>query len=220
MAYKVDLHTHSNLSYDGMMNLDHYKRILEEGMLDYVAITDHNEIDYAKEIQEKLGDKIIVGEEIKTDEGDLIGLFMTKKIPKWTPLRDAAEMIKDQGGIVYVPHPFEIMRSGIPKKKLEEILPLVDIIESFNARYIFPTGNLRAARFALYYEKPDAAGSDSHSFGEIGRAYNLLDLKPEVKSLVNSVKNGSMVKKYVKPLNYLNPKKNRFKKLLLSKSRA
>lgn len=214
MEYKVDLHTHSELSYDGVMKLEDYKKILDQGLLDYVAVTDHNEIDNALRFRDKIGDQIIVGEEIKTDAGDMIGLFVEKKIPKGTNFIKAAEMIKEQGGLVYIPHPFDRMRSGIKVDRLVQILPFIDIIEGFNARYIMPGGNVRAATFGIKNSKAIAAGSDSHSYKEIGNTYNIVDAKPGLQNLVSLIQNGKHIKKYVSPINYLNPKVNKLRKVI------
>jgi predicted metal-dependent phosphoesterase TrpH len=214
MKYKIDLHTHSILSYDGMMTLEHYKDALDAGKLDYIAITDHNEIDMAKELQQQLGDRIIVGEEIKTEAGDLIGLFIDKKIPKGVSLFEAVYQIKEQGGLVYVPHPFDKMRSGIKAKELKKIVKDVDIIEEFNARYIYPGGNRRAYKFAQDYMKSTSAGSDSHHFKELGKTYTEIENVPDKYNLKELLSESSKSKTYVTPMNYLNPKRNKFRKMI------
>lgn len=93
---KIDLHTHSIASKDGAITADDYERMLETGLLDYIAVTDHNRIDFAAELHAKLGEKIIVGEEIKTTEGEIIGLYLTEAIPALLTPEETVQRIKEQ----------------------------------------------------------------------------------------------------------------------------
>src|SRR6266576_5491693 len=104
--YKIDLHTHSIISQDGGITASQYEKILQAGVLDCIAITDHNETSFARIMHKKLGDRIIIGEEISTPEGEIIGLFLTETIPGGIRLDEAIASIKHQGGLVYLPHPF------------------------------------------------------------------------------------------------------------------
>ncbi|MDA1317355.1 MAG: hypothetical protein O3B87_05045, partial [bacterium] len=104
MKYKIDLHTHSVLSHDGGISELEYKSVLDAHILDFVAITDHNQIEFALQMHEQFPEKIIVGEEIKTNEGDIIGLFLTKLISPGLSSKKTVELIKDQDGLVYIPH--------------------------------------------------------------------------------------------------------------------
>ncbi len=213
MAYKLDLHTHSTLSHDGGIPLESYKKILESGLLNYVAVTDHNEIDLALALHQELGEQIIVGEEIKTTAGEVIGLFLKKKISPEQELGETIEQIKGQGGLVYIPHPFDIRRKGIPKKILEELIQLVDIIEVFNARNIMPNGNNTVVDFNEKHSKPFAASSDAHSLGEIGRTYTLTAEAPTVSNLLEQLTNPELVLRSVSLWGFLGPKRNKIIKL-------
>src|SRR3954467_12292615 len=108
--FKVDLHTHSIASPDGSLGLEDYRRALAEKRLDYIAITDHNRIDFAAQIRATLGEQIIIGEEITAVEGEVIGLFLREAVPAGLPLAETIQRITDQGGVVYIPHPFETVR--------------------------------------------------------------------------------------------------------------
>src|SRR5580658_33632 len=102
---KIDLHTHSVASPDGGIMADKYRECLELGKLDYIAITDHNSIDFALNLRTEFERKIIVGEEILTSEGEIIGLFLSELVPPNLSPIETIELIKRQGGLVYVPHP-------------------------------------------------------------------------------------------------------------------
>ena len=98
--YKVDLHTHSIISQDGGITVGNTKKVLQSGLLDCIAITDHNETSFARIMQKKLGDHIIIGEEISTPEGEIIGLYLKETIPGGIGLDEAIASIKHQGGLV------------------------------------------------------------------------------------------------------------------------
>ena len=140
MSYKVDLHTHSYGSPDGALRAAEYRRKLESGALDFIAITDHDRIDSALQIRgelDKLGDRIIIGEEISTADGELIGLYLTDLVPAGLSAVETTQAIRGQGGLVYVPHPFETVRSGMPEAVLGSIAEDVDIVETYNGRAAF-----------------------------------------------------------------------------------
>lgn len=184
--YKIDLHTHSTGSPDGGITLRQYARALEEKTLDYIAITDHNSIDTAVAIQKELGDQIIVGEEIMTSKGEIIGLFLQSEVPAGLSPLEAAKIIKDQGGITCIPHPFETVRHGLHPADLEDIEELIDIIEVFNGRAYFQNKSEQAAVWAKLNRTIGVASSDAHGVKGLGSAYthvaepvtreNLLDL--------------------------------------------
>jgi predicted metal-dependent phosphoesterase TrpH len=129
-----------------------------------IAVTDHNEISGALEAQAKAeGIKVIVGEEVKTaSQGEVIGLFLQEKIPRGLTLAETVSEIKRQGGLVYVPHPFDRLHSVPDYEHLLTILEDVDAIEVFNPRVAIGAFNEEAARFAAKYRMVAGAGSDSH----------------------------------------------------------
>src|SRR6185437_3453113 len=155
--YRIDLHTHSIISQDGGITAAQYEKILQSGELDCVAITDHNETSFARIMQKKLGDRIIVGEEISTPEGELIGLYLKETIPGGIGLDEAVASIKHQGGLIYLPHPYEKFRKGLQHNSIDRILSDIDIIEVFNGRGRFRGKPTLAQQFALKNNIPQTA---------------------------------------------------------------
>jgi hypothetical protein len=162
----VDLHMHTDHSYDCATPVEVLLASAREQGLGAIAVTDHNEISGALEAREQAasaGVKVIVGEEVKTaGEGEVIGLFIEEKIPRGLSLRETVAEIRRQGGVVYVPHPFDRMHSVPDYEHLLEILDEVDAIEVFNPRVAISAFNDEAGRFAAKYRIPAGAGSDSH----------------------------------------------------------
>ena len=128
MKYKIDLHTHSILSYDGGISRQEYINALNNKILDCIAITDHNEIDFALNLYKDFPKNIIVGEEIMTNDGEIIGLFLKKLIPKHLSVIKTIELIKEQNGLVYIPHPFDLMRAGIGEDLLKKHIKDIDTL--------------------------------------------------------------------------------------------
>ena len=158
--YKVDLHTHSIISHDGGITAAQYEKILQSGALDCVAITDHNETSFGRILQKKLGDRIIIGEEISTTAGEIIGLFLKETIPGGISIDEAIASIKHQEGLVYIPHPFEKFRKGLQQSTMDRIVTDIDIIEVFNGRGRFRGKPARAEKFAQQNALVQAASSD------------------------------------------------------------
>jgi predicted metal-dependent phosphoesterase TrpH len=151
-----------------------------------VAVTDHNRIDRALALQNALGEsRIIVGEEIATTAGEIIGLFLEKPVlAGLTPLATARE-IKAQGGLVYIPHPFEAARHGLTSAVLEQIADLVDIVEVHNGRAWLQNRGPRAAAWAKLHHKLRASSSDAHSPRGLGSGVTLLSEIPERSTILN-----------------------------------
>lgn len=171
VEWSVDLHMHTHASTDCLSKpADVIEQAREVG-LDRIAITDHNEIEGAFEARSLDPDLVIVGEEVRTAEGlDLIGLFLTEHIPRGGTFREVAAEIRRQGGVVYVPHPFDSHR-GTSEKFLDGVRECVDAVEGLNARVHDPRRNQRAQNWALANGLPLGAGSDAHLVSEIGRAH-------------------------------------------------
>ncbi len=217
------------------MTKKHYQRIFEEGILDAIAITDHNAISYALEMQSVFGPKIIVGEEVDVRLGNLasklntnhnpaekyeiVGLFLQNQIPPGSDLIGAIDAIHKQHGLVYIPHPNIRQRNGVPFEVLKhpEVLPSIDILEGFNARSLFWTKtNLRGMTFAREYELPYACSSDAHGFNELGSTYTIVNRLPTRSNLLKLLTNAQYAKEPVKPWKFLNPKFNVLSKKLES----
>ena len=161
---EVDLHMHTDHSYDCATPVEVLLAEAEERGLGAIAVTDHNEITGALEARAKARRvKVIVGEEVKTaDQGEVIGLFIEKKIRRGMTLAETIVEIKRQGGIVYVPHPFDRMHAVPDYKHLLAVLDDVDAIEVFNPRVAIAEFNAEAVRFAAKYRMIAGAGSDAH----------------------------------------------------------
>lgn len=169
---RVDLHSHTHRSFDCLSDPDAVLRVAETRGIDRIAITDHNAIDCALAMHAAAPERVIVGEEVKTREGfDLIGLFLTELIPKHTPARETCERVRAQGGVVYVPHPFDVARSGAGARFLEELADLIDVVEVHNSRCWTAAMNERATRWAADRGKLHGAGSDAHTLAEIGSGF-------------------------------------------------
>lgn len=169
---RVDMHTHTRRSFDCLTRPDDYLRALRARGIDRVFLTDHNAIDAALRLHEHAPDTVLVGEEVKTAEGfDLIGLFLTEPIPRGTPAREAAEGIRAQGGVVYLPHPFDHRRSGAGAAQAEALLDLLDVVEVHNARCLRAATNEEALRWARRHDKLLGAGSDAHTAAELGNGF-------------------------------------------------
>ncbi|MDY7040290.1 MAG: PHP domain-containing protein, partial [Chloroflexota bacterium] len=139
---------------------------------DKIAVTDHNTIAGALALRELAPDLVIVGEEIKTSDGELIAFFVAEEIPAWLPLEEAITRLRAQGAIIGVSHPLDrLRREAMGPKALLTIIDRVDCLEGFNARCILPGDNRRALALARERGLPVTAGSDAHSPLEIGAAY-------------------------------------------------
>ncbi len=162
----VDLHMHTDHSGDCETPVEVLLATAKEVGLGAIAVTDHNEISGALEAREKAkaaGVKVIVGEEVKTaEQGEVIGLFIDEKIPRGLSMAETVAEIKRQGGLVYVPHPFDRMHAVPDYEHLPEILDDIDAIEVFNPRVAIGAFNEEAVRFAAKYRIVAGAGSDSH----------------------------------------------------------
>ena len=170
---RVDCHLHTVASGDAVLTLDQLAERARQTGLDVVCITDHNVTSAAVAATERdLGVRVVVGEEIRTPDGDVIGLFLTERIPYVLPVAEVVARIRAQGGLVYAPHPFDPLRSGLGR-----VLPglcaagAVDIVEVFNAKTETQAPNERALAFATAHALPGGAGSDAHDPPGIGAAY-------------------------------------------------
>jgi len=162
----VDLHMHTDHSHDCATPVEVLLATAKEQGLGAIAVTEHNEISGALAAAakaEQFGVKVIVGEEVKTaEQGEVIGLFIKEKIPRGMTLQETVAEIKRQGGLVYVPHPFDRMHSVPDYEHLLTILPDIDAIEVYNPRVAIGSFNEEAERFARKYRIVAGAGSDSH----------------------------------------------------------
>jgi hypothetical protein len=170
---RIDLHCHTFFSEDGTSSIESIIKQGKKQKIDGVAITDHESTDAWEEAifwGKKCSFEFVLGEEIKSSQGDVLGLFMKEKIdgegksPRWI-----MEEIKKQGGLVFVPHPFHEFEGF--NDSLEQYLSLIDGIEIFNGRRPFRKGDILAEEFADKYNLIKIGGSDSHYYKTIGNTY-------------------------------------------------
>jgi len=189
----MDMHTHSEYSPDSRTPLAAQVAALSAARIDVVCATDHNTIEGALRLRELAPDRlrVIVGEEVSTRDGEIIGLFLEKPIPRDLSGEETIARIKDQGGVVSVPHPFSRNRMRhIRRDALERLWQQVDCVEIFNAREAFAGDNRRAEAFARERSIPGAAGSDAHRASEIGRAFIEVDEFAGREDFVEALRGG------------------------------
>ena len=167
---RVDLHLHSHYSHDGKSSLQQLIDRARECGLDRLALTDHNTAEGALELERIAPALAIVGEEAKTMEGEVIGLFITQRIPPYLRAEQAMDLVHEMGGLVYVPHPLDRNRSHFSEHRLVALADRIDIIETYNP-WCDAAANQAAARIADELGKVTATGSDSHSAEELGRSW-------------------------------------------------
>lgn len=166
------MHGHTYWSSDSHLQLPDLERAILRAGLDAVCITDHNEIGGAQELAARGNVRVIPGEEIRTTDGEIIGLFLKEKIPARLSPQETIAAIREQDGIVYIPHPLDRFRhSRLQRAALEAVLDQVDILEVFNARNLLRGDNTRALHLARLRGLLQGAGSDSHMAAEVGNAY-------------------------------------------------
>jgi predicted metal-dependent phosphoesterase TrpH len=180
----VDLHCHSRASFDCLSSPKDIVKAASDRGLTHLAITDHDRIDGALEARKiaPAGLTVIVGEEVKTREGDLICLFLEQAIPPGMSAFETIAAAREQGGLVGIPHPFDKMRGSLMRDTaMAELATLVDWIETHNARLV-GRGNEQAAEFAREHGLPGIAVSDAHSVMEVGVAYTVLEGDPSTSA--------------------------------------
>ena len=178
---KVDMHVHTCYSKDATLSLETIMETCRRRGLDGVAITDHNTIAGALALKEMAPWPttcqgrpfvVIVGEEIETTKGGILGLFLKEEISEGLTPEEAMTRIREQGGLVGVCHPLDrLRRSAMRQVALLDILDELDFLEGFNSRVTFPSDNRKAQALAQAQGLPMTAGSDAHTAYEIGRAY-------------------------------------------------
>lgn len=198
---RVDMHLHTCVSFDSLNKPADVLATGRDRRIDWLVITDHNEIRGALELREMAPDRVLVGEEVKTREGfDVIGIFLETLIPRGTPARETCERIREQGGVVYLPHPFDGTRAASPAL-LESLLDLIDVVEVHNARCWPVSLNARARDWAIARGKLMGGGSDAHTLPEIGRGYvEMPEFAPERESFLASLAVGRVGGEATSPL--------------------
>jgi predicted metal-dependent phosphoesterase TrpH len=180
----ADFHIHTRFSRDSILTEERFIEKAVERGLTHVCVTNHNNIEGAIAVRDKVADvgltdklTVILGEEVSTADGEVVGIFLTRTIPRGLSANETADEIHRQGGLVSIPHPFDPFRGSRiregPLRNLAEMRK-IDAIEVFNCRVTFQRHNLEAAEFANRYGIPGIAASDSHSSFEVAMAFNAM----------------------------------------------
>jgi predicted metal-dependent phosphoesterase TrpH len=185
--YFVDLHCHTSFSFDSLASPEAVVRAAAARGLTHLAVTDHDTIDGGKAAAEAaraegLPLQVIVGQEIRTPSGDLIGTFLRETVPSHMPMPEAIAAVHEQGGLAGIAHPFDRLRGSLARlgdpDDLEALAGSVDWIEAWNARLMFGDGNARGAELAARVGVPGVAVSDSHTTLEVGVAATIVGHDP------------------------------------------
>jgi predicted metal-dependent phosphoesterase TrpH len=167
---RVDLHLHSNYSHDGRSTLEELISRCAACGLDRIALTDHNTVQGALALLKLAPELTIVGEEAKTREGEVIGLFINSPLPPYVSPEEVMDLVHGMGGLTYVPHPLDRNRAHFSAQRIVELADRIDIIETYNP-WCDAAANRAAARLAEELGKVAATGSDSHAAQELGRSW-------------------------------------------------
>lgn len=170
---RVDCHSHTMWSGDSSTTPDELAEGVAASGLDVLCITDHNAVAGAQRLAAQLDCRVVVGEEVRTTRGELIGLFLSERVPIGLDPAETARRIRAQGALVYVPHPLDPMRRALAPDALRALLDagLVDAIEAFNAKTSLEHLNAAAADLAAEHDIAAGAGSDAHVAEALGAAY-------------------------------------------------
>jgi hypothetical protein len=169
--WNVDLHSHTLWSKDCLTKFDTIIKLCHERGIDRIAITDHNTVEGALEMQRIAPELVIVGEEIMTSQGEILAYFLKETVPPGLSPEATIRRLRDQGAVISVSHPFDRIRKGAwQESDLLRIVDAVDAIEVFNARCLVQSDNYRSQTFAQSHSLLGTAGSDAHSWPEYGKA--------------------------------------------------
>jgi predicted metal-dependent phosphoesterase TrpH len=208
----ADLHVHTEYSNDSATTLDQViEQCLHSG-INCVAIADHGTIKGAIKLKSMAPFSVIVAEEIMTPYGEVMGLFLEEEVPSHLSLEETVKRIKDQGGLLCIPHPFDRVRlSAFKTKGLKKVMSAVDIIEVYNSRSLTPGNELRANQLADRYGTLKSAGSDAHTPQEIGHAFVKMREFETKNEFIESLRQGSIVGQKSSPLVHFTSTVNKFR---------
>ena len=218
---KADFHMHTHYSPDSQMTPQELvARCLKVG-LDCIAVTDHNTIEGALAVQRIAPFRVIIGEEVKSSEGEITGLFLTETVPRDLPPVETARRIKEQGGLVSIPHPFDrFRRSVILRRALDEIVQYADIVEVFNSRNNFDGDDRKAYEFAQEHGLLASGVSDAHTPIELGRTFvEMPEFDGTPEGFKQALSQGRIVGRRITPLIHVLTTFIKIRKRILGKGR-
>jgi predicted metal-dependent phosphoesterase TrpH len=184
---RVDLHLHSHYSHDGKSSLAELIARARDSGLDRIALTDHNTVEGALALVRVAPQLAIAGEEIKTLEGEVIGLFISRRVPPFLAPEEAMDLIHGMGGLTYVPHPLDRHRANFLPERVVNLVNRIDIIETYNP-WADASANRAAAQLAEDLGKVAATGSDSHAADELGRSWMEMDEYSDVEDFLEKLR--------------------------------
>jgi len=206
---RVDFHVHTVYSPDSVITYPTLVEACRARGLDAVAIMDHDVIEGAFEFHRlsieaisrgEWAPRILVGEEVRTTGGEICGLFLREWVPDHLDPVETMRLIREQGGLVYVPHPFDLLKfKRLKARQLEELAGAIDIVEAFNGKPRLPLANLLAMRFLDRHQFPRGAGSDSHEPTHLGTTYVELDDFDGPADLLSKLRSGKVNGKLYSP---------------------
>ena len=212
--FRADLHIHSQFSGDCSTTLEQIIETCQKKKINCIALTDHNEVEGALKLKEIAPFYVIVGEEILSTSGEIMGLFLTQKVPRDLPIEEVIKRVKDQGGLLCAQHPFDKIRSeALQAETMEKIKNQIDMVEIFNARTPLKKTTDMAREFALANNFPATAGSDAHAAFEIGNAYVELPEFKDKNDFLDALRQGQVFGHRASPLTHVASMWSRIKKL-------
>ncbi|MCI0481365.1 MAG: PHP domain-containing protein, partial [Candidatus Dadabacteria bacterium] len=190
---KADLHIHTKYSMDCETTLEEIIARCKELGINCIAVADHGTAEGGLKMKEIAPFKVIVAEEVMTDKGEIMGMFLNKTVPSGQPIGDVIAQIKEQGGLVCAQHPFDtLVRPGLGEKVMNEIAGKIDLVEVFNARSPIPLCSEKSLKFAEEHNLPGSAGSDAHYLSEIGNAVIEMPEFDDKESFLKSLREGKI----------------------------
>lgn len=189
IGYKVDFHTHSDQSFDGGISADQYRLALDSDLLDCIAITDHGSISFAQQLHSEYGQRVIVGSEIETTDGDIVGLFLHKPVPSGLRADQAIRLIREQAGIVYIPHPFDVLKRGLHPETLEQLADEIDMIEVCDTKRY----SKEAVVWARLNHSRSVVSSNAHHHKQLGNTYTILSELPTHDNLLSLLPHAKLI---------------------------
>jgi predicted metal-dependent phosphoesterase TrpH len=192
---RVDCHSHTMWSGDSTTTVDELLDAVIASGIDVLCITDHSTTNGAIELQHSLPCRVIVGEELRTGPGELLGLFLTERIPFGVSPEEFCKRVRGQGGLVSAPHPFDPLRNAMAPKVLRSLaeLGLLDVIEVFNAKISLQHLNDAAVAFAAEFDLPGVVGSDAHVPEALGAAYLEMPDFTDSRDFLSALRRASVV---------------------------
>jgi predicted metal-dependent phosphoesterase TrpH len=212
---KADFHIHTRYSKDSSSTLEQIILACQKKGINCIAIADHGAIEGALKMKQMAPFQVVVAEEVLTTRGEIMGMFLKELVPSGLSMEKSIRLIKDQGGLLCTPHPFDKFRgSALDALTMNEIAGQIDVVEIFNARNPLLRSSRQAKQFAREHNLPGSAGSDAHAPYEIGNAY--LEI-PEFKGrddFLQALSQAKVFGRRANPFSHFSSAWSRFKKMI------